>query len=463
MFFDERLEGKTVSKKRFLEQIEVKNPCSEDWEQMRGNAEVRFCSHCNLNVNNLSALTRREALKIVRKSKGRICVRYVQNPVDKTPVFADRLYQITRRAGIAAGVLGASLSLSTIAFAQGSPRLLKRDANLQTEISQINQSENKKTESAMASISGTVTDSEGVFAPNIIVTLINQKTYESRIANTNSEGFYTIKNVNSGIYKLEIQSEMGNAEVSFLEIVEDGENRQDLFLQMPVLAEVTVEMSEEIMFQTISGGIGISISYTNPLSLAVSNDDAEEVRNLIAGGANVNGKEEDSENITPLFLAVENGNTEIAEILLNFGAKINAKDKNKQTPLMRLDEDANAELVRLLIKHGAKLNITDDEGNTPLILAAKSASAEVLQILLDEGADINAQNKEGQTALMNAAYEDDLEKVKVLILAGADVNLKNKEDESAWELTTDDEVEKLLEMHGAEIEEKDDETEEKDN
>lgn len=452
-----------MSKKNFLEQIEVKSPCSEDWDEMTGNAEVRFCSHCNLNVNNLSALTRREALKIVRKSQGRICVRYVQNPVDKTPVFADKLYQITRRAGIAAGVLGASLTLSTLTFAQGSPRLLKREANSPTEISQINQSENEKTESSMARISGTVTDSNGAFAPNVIVSLINRKSNESRIANTNNEGLYEFKDVIAGTYSLVISGEKGRAEVSYLEIAGASENRQDLALTVQTLAEVTVEMPETVTLTTISGGIALRVSYENPLSLAVSNDDLEEVRNLIAKGANVNGKEKDSENITPLFLAVENGNAEIAETLLNFGAKINARDGNKQTPLMRLDEDATPELVRLLIKHGAKVNVTDEESNTPLILAAKNANADILQILIDHGADINAQNKEGQTALMNAAYDDDLETVKILINAGADINLKNKEDESAWDLTSDDEVEKLLESHGASVEEKDDETEDEDN
>jgi hypothetical protein len=452
-----------VSKKQFLEQIEVKNPCSEDWEQMTGNSQVRFCSHCNLNVNNLSAMTRREALKIVRKSEGRICVRYVQNPVDKTPVFADRLYQITRRAGIAAGVLGASLTLSTLTFAQGAPRLIKRETDRQTEILQINQSEIDKTEMPSTSLSGTITDSNGAFAANVMVILLKRESNEKRLANTNNAGLYEFKNLSAGAYSLIVSGEKGSAEISHLEITEAAENRQDLALSVQMLAEITVQMSEETMFQTISGGIGISISYRSSLSLAVSNDDVEEVRNLIAGGANVNGKEEDSENITPLFLAVENGNAEIAEILLNFGAKINARDKNKQTPLMRLDEDPSPELVRLLIKHGAKVNAADKDGNTPLILAAKNASAEILQILIDHGAEINAQNKEGQTALMNAAYEDNLERVKILILAGADVNLKNKEDESAWDLTTDDDVEKLLELHGAKVKGKDDETEEEDN
>jgi ankyrin repeat protein len=446
------LEDKTVSKKNFLEQIEVKNPCSEDWDEMTGNAEVRFCSHCNLNVNNLSALTRREALKIVRKSQGRICVRYVQNPVDKTPVFADKLYQITRRAGIAAGVLGASLTLSTLAFAQGKPRLLKREANTQTEISQTDSLEKDKNVGSHASISGTLTDPNGAVIPNISVVLINEENKETRNIVSNEEGFYEFKAVSTGNYTIRAEGIYGFKTFVFENVsISEGENsRRDI--QMKVNNQTTV----------VVGDIAV-VGYEKPLSNAVYENNIEEVKNLIAKGESINGKEKDSENITPLFIAVENGNAEITETLLNFGAKINARDENRQTPLMRLDEDASPELVRLLIKHGAKVNVTDEEGNTPLILAAKNANAEILQILIDHGADINAQNKEGQTTLMNAAYDDDLETVKILLRAGADVNLKNKEDESAWDLTTDEEVEKLLESHGAAVEEKDDETEDEDN
>ena len=439
-----------MSKNNLLEQIEVKNPCSQDWDEMTGNEEVRFCSHCNLNVNNLSAMTRRKASKIVRRSRGRICVRYVQNPVNKTPVFADRLYQITRRAGIAAGVLGASLSLSSLTYAQGEPVSIRRVTEPRTEISQTDALEKEdKTESALASISGTVMDADGALAPNVIVTLYNLKTNESRIANSNEKGFYEFGDLTAGAYKLVVASEKGSAETSHLEIAEASDNRQDLLLIPLILAEVTVEIQQEVLQTTVSGGIAINISYRNPLSRAVLDEDVEEVKNLIAGGANVNGKEEDSGEITPLFLAVENGNYEIAEILLNFGAKVNARDEDKQTPSMRLDDDAGAELVRLLIKHGAKVNLVDKEGNTALILAAGEVKAEILQILIDEGASVNLQNKEGQTALMNAAEEDDLESVRVLILAGANVNLKNKEGDAAWDLTDNEAIKKLLESHGA--------------
>lgn len=436
-----------MSKNEFLKQIEVKNPCSQDWDEMTGNDQVRFCSHCNLNVNNLSAMTRKQALKIVRESNGRICVRYVQNPVDKTPVFSDKLYQITRRAGIAAGFLGASLSLSTLAYAQGEP-VRPRLINNETEISQTEKPDEDKTESRTASLSGTLTDSRGNFASGVSVTLTNLKTNESFYADTNVDGFYEFKNVSAGTYKLFVLNEKGNVQLDYLEISEASENRQDLALTLPTVAEVTVELPDTEL-QVMGGAMISTFTYYNPLSSAVSNDDLEEVKNLIAKGADVNGREKEAKNITPIFLAVENGNLEIAETLLNFGAKINARDDEKQTPLMKLDEDASAEIVRLLVKHGAKVNQTDKQGNTALILAAESATAEVLQELINSGAEINVQNKEGTTALMRAAYDDDLEKVKILLLAGAEVNFKNSDGETAWDQTSEEEIEKLLESYGA--------------
>jgi hypothetical protein len=438
---------RSMSKNEFLKQIEVKNHCTQDWDEMTGNDQVRFCGHCNLNVNNLSAMTRKQALKIVRETEGRICVRYVQNPVDKTPLFSERLYQITRRAGIAAGVLGASLSLSTLTYAQGEslPRLIINE----TEISQTEQTDEDKTASTAASLSGTITDSQGNFASGVSVTLTDLKTNVIFHANTNSDGLYEFKDVAMGTYRLAVLNEKGNAGIESLEISEASAYRQDLALVPPVVSdEIISELPKGLNLITM-GMVAISIVYENPLTVAVSDDDLEEVKKLIAKGADVNGREKNSENMTPLFFAVENGNAEIAETLLNFGAKINARDDEKQTPLMRLDDDASAELVRLLIKHGAQVNLTDKQGNTALILAVEYIQTEVLQELIANGADVNAQNDEGETALMRAADDEDMEKVKILLLAGADVNLKNKEGETAWDQTADEEIEKLLESYGA--------------
>jgi hypothetical protein len=430
-----------MSKNSLLDKIEVKTPCSENWDEMRGNDKTRFCSHCAFEVNNLSAMTHKEALKIVRRSDGRICVRYVKNPETNAPVFRGKLYQIGRRTGIAASVLGASLSLSSMTYAQGGidiTNIVKTD----TEVSQSKKSDKDKmeseTESETTSVSGTIVDSQGAVVPNISVTLTNKETGESRVVTSSNEGFYEFKNAAPGIYTLKTADNYGFKAHSIENVNINGSDvKQDISLDV---SQVVMTMGDMIMVEPGS-----------PLHKAVSSDDLDEVKDLITRGEKVNFKDENYGNITPLFLAVENGNLEITETLLNFGAKVNARDENRQTPLMRLDSDASPEIVALLIKHGAKVNAADNDGDTALILASSDSSPEVLKALAASGANVNAQNKEGQTALMNAAEEDNPENVRALIMAGANVNTKNEEGETAWDLASDEEIKKLLESHGAKV------------
>lgn len=405
---------------------------------MSGTEKVRFCSHCELHVNNISALTRKQAMRLVRKSKGRICVRYVKNPVDNKPLFADRLYQITRRAGIAAGVLGASLSLSTLAYAQGEPVLKKREAP--TEISAKKEKPDDKSETVFGSISGTITDSNDAVIVNVSISVTNKETNETRQTVTNENGFYEVKDLIAGIYTIRAEAPYG-FKIHVIESVSlaDGEN---------MAQNIAMEIGGEVY---LTGMVSV-VQYLTTLHNAVSDDDAEEVRNQIMRGAVVNQKDENYANITPLFIAVENGSAEIAEILLNFGAKPNARDDNRRTPLMRLDEDASPQLVNLLIKHGARVNLVDREGNTALIFAAPAASAEVLRILINHSSNINARNAQGRTALMEAAEADNAENVRALLEAGANVSLKNKNGETAYDLTTDEEIERLLAEYGAAVE-----------
>ena len=59
-----------------LNNVRVAAPCSADWDQMIGNDRARFCSQCNLNVYNLSSMSRSEAEHFVTTGEGRICIRY---------------------------------------------------------------------------------------------------------------------------------------------------------------------------------------------------------------------------------------------------------------------------------------------------------------------------------------------------------------------------------------------------
>lgn len=415
---------------------------------MKGNACVRFCEHCAKEVNNLSEFTRKEALRLVRKSEGRICVRYIKDQATNGPVFADRPYQISRRAPrLAAGVMSASLSLSAAGYAQGGADIVDPKISI-ARISRLTyfdplekekDVEIKTVDYTTPSISGTITDSNGAVIPNASLTLTNDQTKEGATTVSNEEGFYTFRNIAAGVYELIVESTgFQKYLLTNINITVDQGLEQDIMMNAGDV-EVTV------------GGIGF-VEYANALHQAVANDNLAEVRNLVVQGENVNGKDENYEKSTPLFVAVENGNVEIARTLLDFGAKVNARDNERRAPLMMLDEDASPELVNLLIRHGAKIHLVARDGNTALILAALNAKPEVLKALIDAGAYVNAQNKEGQTALMNAVVMGEIENVRALILAGANVNLKNKEGETAWDLASDSVIEELLEKTGADSE-----------
>src|SRR4030095_5967999 len=59
-----------------LDHVSVAAPCPADWDEMSGNDRVRFCGQCNLNVYNLSAMTKSEAEAFISNNEGRLCVRF---------------------------------------------------------------------------------------------------------------------------------------------------------------------------------------------------------------------------------------------------------------------------------------------------------------------------------------------------------------------------------------------------
>jgi hypothetical protein len=61
-----------------LEDLRIATPCNADWDEMAGDARVRFCGKCEKNVYNLSEMPRTEAESLVREREGRLCVRFYQ-------------------------------------------------------------------------------------------------------------------------------------------------------------------------------------------------------------------------------------------------------------------------------------------------------------------------------------------------------------------------------------------------
>jgi hypothetical protein len=59
-----------------LGNIRIAAPCNAEWKWMYGNDRVRFCGQCSQNVFNLSEMTTEEAEDLIRRTDGRLCVRF---------------------------------------------------------------------------------------------------------------------------------------------------------------------------------------------------------------------------------------------------------------------------------------------------------------------------------------------------------------------------------------------------
>lgn len=59
-----------------LDNVRVASPCNADWDAMVGNERTRFCGQCNLNVYNLSSMSKADAEQLIGGTEGRLCVRY---------------------------------------------------------------------------------------------------------------------------------------------------------------------------------------------------------------------------------------------------------------------------------------------------------------------------------------------------------------------------------------------------
>ena len=76
--------------------------------------------------------------------------------------------------------------------------------------------------------------------------------------------------------------------------------------------------------------------------------------------------------------------------------------QQEHTWLHAAAEHGCAENVQLLLDAGMMTNARDKKGNTPLHLAVKSGDAEKVRLLLQAGADVQAENEEKETSLYAA-------------------------------------------------------------
>ena len=88
--------------------------------------------------------------------------------------------------------------------------------------------------------------------------------------------------------------------------------------------------------------------------------------------------------------------------LLAQGADPDARDEEQRTSLMNATLDGQRDLVRVLLEAGADPNLRDADGWTPLDVAVYRKALDLIWLLVHFGADVNAQDDIGISVLMRA-------------------------------------------------------------
>ncbi len=222
-----------------IDRLRVATPCPISWEQMTGDARVRFCDHCQLNVYNISELSRAEAETLIASTEGRICARLYRRAdgsvlTKDCPVGLRALrMRVSKRA---AAVFAALVSISSAAF--GQPASAKQDKTKCVSQTKITRTTSDR---AVTSISGMVLDANGSVIPGARISIKKDGTEETLTATTTDDGKFQFESLADGNYSLKIEASYFKS-FSMMSLVVDKDQllNIDVILQVDGDSSVTV-------------------------------------------------------------------------------------------------------------------------------------------------------------------------------------------------------------------------------
>jgi Carboxypeptidase regulatory-like domain len=216
-----------------LSNLRIASPCPADWEKMVGDARVRHCAECNLNVYNLSAMTKRQIQQLIAGSIGkRLCTRFYRR-ADGTVLTQDcpwSVRAVTRKGSrVGAAVLTAIIGV-TVAMARNKP---------QPATCKCNQSQQKDT-----GIRLTVVDQHGAVIPKAEITLEKNSGEKTIAGATGPSGEWNQTKMLAGRYRVTVKSPGFSTFTSVVDL-RDG-TLLGLKVKLPVAAvNTTVEVKTE--------------------------------------------------------------------------------------------------------------------------------------------------------------------------------------------------------------------------
>ncbi len=399
-------------KRSILDRVRVVSPCGEDWREMRGSDEVRFCSHCAKDVHNLSGMTRRDAERLIAKSNGRVCVRYVSR-ADKKILTASELrplHNITRRASrLAAGAFTAALTLTTAA-AQNVNTTEHALTNIVNVGVASDESNAPQIPFGGATLTGTITDPTGAVVSGAKVVVTNESG-AVRVTHTDDDGNYKVESLPDGLFKVKVEGGNGFVPTEALNVSVSSQEKRHL------------ETSLEIGGTTMTVGMLIAVSPAQPF--VKHYDKREALEESEAEGA----RPEPSQHVEAWLNAASWDELKDVKRMLREGTWIDERNEWGETALMLGAQ--HKRVVKALLRVGANVHARSEFGVTPLMYAMLADDDAAARLLIDAGADVNARDDDARTALMFAAMEGRVEIIKRLLAAGAEISSLDRDGKSA--------------------------------
>lgn len=142
-------------------------------------------------------------------------------------------------------------------------------------------------------------------------------------------------------------------------------------------------------------------------------------------------KQDNNDRCLELHLAIASRQHNEVKRLLASGADVHQPDTDDCLPLEKAVALEDLKTVQFLLRAGADPN---RGSSPPLLEAVYRGSYELVAALVDAGADINLRLEDDETILMNASSSGDLEIVKLLVEAGANAKVVSKQGDSALTL-----------------------------
>jgi ankyrin repeat protein len=176
------------------------------------------------------------------------------------------------------------------------------------------------------------------------------------------------------------------------------------------------------------------------LADAADKGDIVKLKQLIAAGVDVNGKESSSFGETALMQAARRGNIAVIDELMQHGARVDEKATNGQTALMQASMAVGGEKAvhHLIHQFKADVDVQDTAGRTALMMTAIGNSPKAMEELLNANAKTNmldgdpsTNSQPGQNALMYAAERGNKECMELLMKAGVDVDMVSRTGKTA--------------------------------